>query len=363
MPKGDDVTARRFTFERYLNVRAAYGPSFSPDGRRLCFLSNITGMAEVWSVPVDVHAPVPAWPQQLTFTGDRVLGASYAPSADLLIAGADLGGNERTQLYRLSPDGATFAPLTAQPEVIYQFGGWQEDGTHSSGWSPDGTRITYSSNERDPRFFDVYERPIAGGDPRLLLRHDSTNYSAGYAPDGRAVLVQRQRSNVSNQLLLVDVRSGEVRALTPASDERPALHSAAQWSADGQGLYLLSNRGRQFMALVWLNLATGELTYLRDEPWDAEGLALSRDGQRLALTTNEDGYSRLELFDIAQGWERRQPLPVPTLPRGVVFGLEWSPDGTQLAFTLDRADDARQRRHGQRLAPLPPLSDVKELQP
>ncbi len=133
---------------------------------------------------------------------------------------------------------------------------------------------------------------------------------------------------------------GQVRALTPETDERPALHMAAQWSADRRGLYLLSNRGRQFLALAWLDLASGEMTYLRDEAWDADGLALSRDGRRLALTTNEGGYSRLELFDVSDGWEQRRALPTPDLPRGVVFGLEWSPDGTKLAFTLDRADDA-----------------------
>src|SRR5262249_56297343 len=39
-------------FVRYLNVRSASGVSFAPDGRRLTFLTDITGIAEVWSVTV-----------------------------------------------------------------------------------------------------------------------------------------------------------------------------------------------------------------------------------------------------------------------------------------------------------------------
>ena len=39
-------------FVRYLNVRSASGASFSPDGQRLAFLTDITGVAEVWSVAV-----------------------------------------------------------------------------------------------------------------------------------------------------------------------------------------------------------------------------------------------------------------------------------------------------------------------
>src|SRR6266571_6240311 len=188
------MTTERYSFERYLNVRSAYGASFSPDGKRLSFLTDITGVAEVWSVPVDVHALVPAWPNQLTFRNERVAGAYFSPTADVLLVAGDVGGNERTQLYMLSEDGSTFTALTAQPEVIREVGGW----------SPDGTRITYASNERDPRYFDVFERVLEDKEPRLLLQHDGTNHARRYSPDGRQVLVARSESNIRNHLLLVD---------------------------------------------------------------------------------------------------------------------------------------------------------------
>ena len=66
----------QYSFERYLNVRSAVAPSFSHDGKRLSFLTTITGVAEVWSVPIDIHAATPAWPDQLTFRSERVSGAS-----------------------------------------------------------------------------------------------------------------------------------------------------------------------------------------------------------------------------------------------------------------------------------------------
>jgi Tol biopolymer transport system component len=34
--------------ERCLNIRAAVGPSFSPDGRFIAFLTNITGIMQLW---------------------------------------------------------------------------------------------------------------------------------------------------------------------------------------------------------------------------------------------------------------------------------------------------------------------------
>ena len=347
-------------FVRYLNVRSASGASFAPDGRRLTFLPDITGVAEVWSVAVAPPeastastastAPALPWPEQLTFGGERIIGAAFSPIARRLIVGSDSGGNERTQLFLmdLSGDataGATLIPLTSQPEVIHVFGGWQEDGSASSGWSPDGARIVYASNARDARFFDIYERSVDDLDatPHLLLQQDGTNYPASYAPDGRSVLVQRFDSNVRNALLLVDTTTGDVRRLTPEISEGPARHVSPLWSADGRGLYLLSDRGRQFLSLAWLDLASGEMTYLREDQenqWDAEGLALSRDGQRLALVTNVAGASHIELFDISAGWGQRVALPAPELPLGVVVGAQWSPDGARLAFTFAPPNDA-----------------------
>jgi len=326
------MTTETYSFARYLNVRSAYAPSFAPDGKRLSFLSDITGVAEVWSVPIDMHAETPAWPTQLTFRSERVVGAEFSPTEDVLLLTADIGGSELTQLSLLSADGATLTELTAQPEIIYT----------AASWSPDGQRVVYASNERNRRYFDLYERTLENGSIAQLLCHDGNNYPRRYSPDGQQVLFSRSSSNVRNQLFLLDRTTDATRQLTPDISEGPALHGFAAWSADRSGLYLLSNRGRQFVTLAWLDLASTELTYLRDDEWDAELLALTEDGSRMALVTNEDGYSRLELFDVSHGWEVRQPLSTPSegLPGGVFREMIWSLDGSRLAFTVDTANDA-----------------------
>src|SRR5262249_5300972 len=110
-------------------------------------------------------------------------------------------------------------------------------------------------------------------------------------------------------------------------------------SADRSGLYLISDRNRQFSSLALLDLATAEMTYLEEKAWDTEALAVTGDSTRMALVTNEDGYSRLELWDVSQGWEQRTALARPTLPACILTDLTWSPDGSELAFTLDTAND------------------------
>ncbi|WP_201385669.1 S9 family peptidase [Ktedonobacter sp. SOSP1-85] len=324
------MTKEIYSFERYLNVRSATGASFSPDGQHISFLTNITGVAEVWNVSIDQpNLQEPAWPQQLTFRGERVSSATFAPHADTLLVSGDIGGNERAQLFLLSADGSEFRALTEKPEVMHSFGGW----------SPDGERIVYSSNERDARFFDVYEMQVNTGESRLLLEQDGSNMPVHYSPDGKQVLVRRVESLSRNSLILIDIDSGEARDLTPDLGEGAALYATPFWSADRKGLYLLCNRERDFLSLAYLDLATTELRYLSDIPWDVEALAVTRDGASLAMVINEDGISRLELFDVAQGWEQRHVLLAPTLPKSVVLDLAWSQDGAKLAITLSGADE------------------------
>ncbi|MBV9019617.1 MAG: S9 family peptidase [Ktedonobacteraceae bacterium] len=323
------MTTTKYSFEHYLNMRKAYDPSFSPDGQQLSFLTDITGVAEVWSVPVDTRAPHPLWPEQLTFRGERITNAVCSPTARTLLVSGDIGGNEHTQLYELSTGDSTLSPLTEQARVIYSFGGW----------SPDGKRITYSSNERDVRYFDVYERDMHSGQVSRLLTHDSANYAYRYSPDGQHILVSRHVSNIRNQLLLLDTTTNDVRMLTPEDDGGSAWYECVRWSADRRGLYLLTNRERQFFSLAYLDLASNELSYLYETTWDVERLAVSHDGTRMALVTNEDGYSLLALFDVSEGWQARKPMMTPTLPNGVIYGLTWSQDGTKLAITFQAADD------------------------
>lgn len=324
------MTKETYDFGRYLNVRAAMGASFSPDGRRISFLTDITGVAEVWRVSIDQPGPQgPAWPEQLTFRGERVSSATFAPHEDVLLITGDIGGNERAQLFLLSADGSEMRPLTNKPEVMHTFGGW----------SPDGKRIVYGSNERDARFFDVYEMDVHSGERRLILQHDGSNMPLHYSPDGTHVIVSRMESESRNKLVLIDIDTGEANDLTPEMGEGVAAHRYPFWSADRRGLYLLSNREREHLSLAYLDLETKELRYLSDLNWDIEVLSVTRDGATMATVINEDGISRIELFDVAQGWEQRHPLLAPTLPsNSVVPGLTWSEDGSKLAITLCSAD-------------------------
>lgn len=303
----------RYDFSRFLNVRNAHSPTPSPDGSRVAFLGDITGVPQVWSVPL-----AGGWPDQLTFFTERVAALEYAPDGRRVLFGMDTGGNERQSLYSLAPDGEEARPLEADPDIIHSWGAW----------SPDGAAIAYATNARDRRFFDIYVRPVDGGSPRLVLRQDGTNAVRDWRPDGRSLLIARANSNLDNDLYLLDLAGGTARLLTEHAGE--ASHRSACF-AGPDSVLLVANPDRDFLAPMRLDLRSGDLRPLAEPPWDAEELAASRDGRVVAYTLNEDGYSRLSLT--ADG----RPVPVAELPAGVIAGLKLSADGALLVFALHAA--------------------------
>ena len=47
---------------RYFSASSAYTPKFSPDGQRVVFLSDITGVPQVWQVLLCRGVEEPLWP-------------------------------------------------------------------------------------------------------------------------------------------------------------------------------------------------------------------------------------------------------------------------------------------------------------
>ncbi len=319
------VSAQQFSIERYLNIRSAGSPAFSPDAKRIAFLTNITGTNQIWFVEASG-----GYPEQITSFDDNISFVEWLPEGRGLIFGKAIGGNENTQFFHLSDDGANIKQLTADEKTRHNFGAVSKDGKY----------IFYTSNKRDKNWFDVYRLDIASGEEEMLLQDNGSNFVAAVSDDGSKVIVSRSsvRFSLDNDLYLVEAKTREAAHLTPHGEA--TQYGDVHFLPGNDSIIFGTNQAGEFITLSRMDLATKKITPYETAEWDLDATALARDGQTFANTDNVEGFSQLyvrSLMPPNANSKSAQIQPVTLPAKGIAGSLEFSKDGKKLAFTFSSA--------------------------
>jgi dipeptidyl aminopeptidase/acylaminoacyl peptidase len=296
------------------------GPSFSPDGKRIAFVSNMTGIPQIFTV-----ATAGGWPEQVTAFEDPVGGVSWSPAGSWLAFSLAPGGGMNQQVYLARPDGSGVKRLTDGGKETNNLGIWARDG-HA---------LALGSNRRDGAAIDSYLYDVASEKMRLAVENRGIGSLSDLTRDGRAALLSRLINRGDNNLYLVDLATAKETLLTP--HEGPGSFGGA-FSRDGRTVYLAENSGRDRVAFARTRLgangAPGPVEVLAERA-DAElsDFEIDDAGRKAALLWNVAGRSEVEIRDLATG----KTLSRPKLPAEIAGGLTFSKDGRLLAMTLSGA--------------------------
>lgn len=306
---------------RYTEARSAGLSSWHPLKREMLISTRFADTAQVHFVKFPGGAR-----RQLTFFPDRVGGASFQPTkGEYFIFSKDIGGGEFFQLYRYDMADGAVTLLT--------------DGKSRNGggtWSKAGDHIAYSSTRRNGADTDIYVmNPLDPKTDRKVMEVKGGGWGvADWSADDKKLLVGEGISINESHLWLVDVATGEKTPLTPRDGAEKVAYRGAKFSPDGKGVYLTTDKGSEFLRLVYVDLATkAEKVLTPNLNWDVDSFTLSEDGKHLAFESNEDGISVLHVIDAKTGKE----MKLPTLPKGTIGGLEWHRNGKELGFSLGSA--------------------------
>ncbi len=177
---------------------ALMSPAWSPDGKRLAYVSFETGHAVIYVQQID--------------TGRRRVLAAFAGSNSAPAWSPDgrriavvLTRDDGSQLYVMHADGGGLKRLT--------FGGGIDT---EPNWSPDGKTLLFTSaRDGSPQ---VYMMPADGGGATRMTFEGHYNVSPHWSPDGKSfAYVQRDQGNF--HIAVMDLASGQVQVLTDGSDD------------------------------------------------------------------------------------------------------------------------------------------------
>jgi len=273
--------------------------------------SSISGVTEPGSSP-QPHTLIPS----------NVYDVYYSPQETSLVYVKDTDGNEIFQLYAFDPNRNKSALIS--------------DGKSRNTepvWSNKGDRVVYSSNRRNRTDIDLYV--VSPNDPtttRLLAEADGAGYLKAFdwSPDDQTVLFYNWLSTNESYLYVVDVASGKKTLLTTKNGAEKVSVDFAQFSGDGKGIYLTTDRDSEFLRLAYMDLATKKVTYFVDIKWNIELFSISPDRRTLAFVSNEDGVSRLHFLDTSTNKQR----DLTWAAIGVISNLRWHNNSTDLAFVF-----------------------------
>src|SRR4029078_5332865 len=79
--------AQNYTIQQYLTIKSAGSPTFSPDAKRIAYLTNVTGTSQIWVIDLPNGKP-----RQVTNYEDNVSFVRWLPDGSGIVFGKARGG-------------------------------------------------------------------------------------------------------------------------------------------------------------------------------------------------------------------------------------------------------------------------------
>ncbi|MFT3825524.1 MAG: S9 family peptidase [Chitinophagaceae bacterium] len=274
----------QYTIEQFYKSSSTGGGNFSSDDKKLLVSSNESGIYNVYEIDIASGQKNPL----TTSTKESVFADDYVPGTGNIIYDADKGGNENDHLYLRKTDG-TVKDLTP---------GEKEKATFT-GWSRDNKYLYYSSNKRDPKYFDLYKMDTVKWQPVLLYKNDKGFDVAALSDNEQYLALIQPVTTSSTNIFLVDRKS--MKTIQLNSDSTPTSNSPLQFSKDNNTLYYTTDEGSEYQYIMKYDIPTGKKEKVYATNWDVMYMYLSYNEKYRVTGVNEDGRNKLYVFDNATG--------------------------------------------------------------
>jgi len=256
-------------------------------------------------------------PKQLTNSArESTYLVSTFPADARFLYRHDVGGNENEHLYLRKVDGSE-RDLTPGEKTKANF----------LGRSQDRKSFFFSTNERDPKFFDIFEMTIADLKPQLIYQDETGFNFADISNDKRFIAFGKPGQTTADaDVYLYNTETREMKNITAHEGE---VDNAPQvFDVGSKYLYFLSDDGAEFKYIARYELGTGTREEVEKSPWDVSAIYFSRKGKYRVVATNEDARTRIKVTEETTG----KPIELPSLPDGDITGVDFSESEKRMGF-------------------------------
>ena len=293
---------KQYTIEQFLTTTMISGSSFSQDDSKILFTSNKTGIRNLYAIPVTGGEA-----KALTDFKDTTNSISYFPKDDRVLFSQDKGGNENYHIFVLNTDGQV-KDLTPSDKARFDF----------FKWAHDGGSFFYRSNERDPKFFDLYRMDATTYEKKMIFENNEGLDVGAISGNGQLIVLVKTNTTNDSDLFLYDVAKKEKKHLTPHQGD--INYVPQDFDVENKSFYFLSDEGAEFTHLDQYDVVAGKVQKVQSAPWDIMYSYFSHNGKFRVVAINEDARTHIQVFDQASGKE----LKLPEFPQGDITSVQIS---------------------------------------
>jgi dipeptidyl aminopeptidase/acylaminoacyl peptidase len=292
----DKFDVQQLSVDKLFTTRNIGPSTWSPDGKLIAFISNISGRNNIWLVSSES-----GWPTQLTVSDQRQISPAWSPNGRWIAYGSDVDGNEHWDIFIVSPGNGQVINLTNTPEVSEE----------NFLWSPDSERLAYSVKPKESPNYEIDIMEVATKKVTHLTNNtpaDLNNAPAAWSRDGKwLVFNQSNAAGKNSNIFLAETATGKSTNLTAHTGDK--VYTATNISPDGKTILLTSNAGNGYDNAALLDVASKKVSWLTEEKWEINTGQFSPDGKLLTWVRNADGNSEIVTYDLAKREQRALPLP------------------------------------------------------
>ena len=322
-----EVEPRSLTIEKLYMTRQIGRPTWSPDGRSVAFISNMSGRNNIWVVPAEG-----GFPTQLTVSDQRQSGITWSPDGKWIAYQSDYDGDEQWDIFLVSPKTGKVVNLTQTREIAEM----------NPTWSPDSRYLAYEVKPKTSAAVEIDVYDMVMREVKHLTTNtpqDKRNSHPIWSKDGKYIVyTQEQAKGTDSNIFIADVGTGGSSLLTPHEGEQLYFVNDIDpdIGKDGGQILITSNAGNGYENVGLLPFSDkgtslngtfhpGTVKWLTKDKWEIRGYEFSPDGKHMIFTANVDGNEEIYIHDLAAG--KSTPLPIAN-------GLN-EPAGGHSAFSAD----------------------------
>ena len=304
-------TPTKYSIEQFYQNNQIGGGAFSDDETKLLVRSNESGIFNVYEIDIASGEKT-----QKTFSEkESFFAIDYLPGTNQILYSADKGGDELNHIYLMNEDG-TATDLTPGENEKARF----------AGWSKDKKSMYFTSNKRNPRFFDFYKMNIETWESEMLYQNDNGINISNMSEDETWFAFSQTITTSENKLFL----KNRINNSTIELSEEPGSYDASDFSKDNKYFFFITDVGKEFSYLVKYEIETGEKEVLFETNWDVMYSYLSENEKYRVIAINEDGKNTLFIKDLVNNSD----VYFPEIPDGDIKGVSFSESEEKIRLTI-----------------------------